>query len=280
MKTRIYLSRTIVIIFVLFTRHSYSTHKDDENIIISCSPYHLGSYFIYSSTSENRSSIYKEFVVSSENGIIQIVRKFYDSNLDQPQSISTLTLTEKDGSITLIKDKTESGFLTTTYLKPYPICGVIPKEVKSIYIQEMKIGGRESKDTITMIASKTLIGQEIVRVKAGEFKAIVIETKFSFSNAPSGSIISIDYYVQGLGIVKNVSIMKTLVPDYSENISNQEPSLDDINKGLKDLENGKDISWLDSLYSSPTSNRNESSVSKTTTMTTTTTLELVEYKIN
>jgi len=270
MKSKSYSIMIGTIIIFLYASTVSLVGTDAEYVTIPCSSYNVGSYRIYTNTSENKLSVIKDYVISNENGIIQILSEFYFQGMDQEQPSSTTTnvLSEKNGSITMLKS-TNSTF-TTSYLKPYPICGLVPKEVKSITVMEMNLGYSEKVDTTVTIWTNKFIGEEMVKVKAGEFKVSVIESKTKFLN---GSLTNIVYYTQGIGLVKNIMIMKTINPEYEV-----APTLteSDIKKGVKSLEEGKDISsWLDSLSESSSTQKIES-----TTHQTITTIELVEYKIN
>lgn len=285
-KSKIY---SIIIGFILIFLYTSAVPEESTNggyITIPCPTYNVGSYRIYTSTSGNNLSIFKDYVVSNENGIIEILKKFYQQgkDQDQPSSINTEILSEKDGSITALKHISKTATnnaITTSFLRPFAICGLIPKEWKSITVTEMKLVNSENKmDTTVTIMSNKLIGEEIVKVKAGTFKATVIEVK---SKLPNANVTNVNYYVQSIGLVKSITIIKTIYPEYKVYNSHPELTATDLMKGLKLLEEGKEVfHFLDSLEESVSKQEFESLPEKKieySTFQTIITLELVDYKI-
>lgn len=132
-------------------------------------------------------------------------------------SSSITSILRKDGD-TVYSDGQENNMqgmtMKTTNVPPLPICGKVPK--KFSYTSSTKNPYNTTKVKYTVSIKK--IGEKKIKVPAGEFEALVYQRKtkldmLAVQNAAQMEMVSIEYIVDKIGVVKIDSMTTTIMPE-------------------------------------------------------------------
>lgn len=207
--------------------------------------------YMYSTIGSNeQKSIPKQelTVVFNDNNNIHILTKQFAND---DISFNILMKYVYDGKTLFLKSTfVESDFIktTTTYIKPEPFCGQIPTEWETSTEMLSKFSDFKPDAPHKTSHKNTIkyLGKENIKLNIGNFSASVFEKIISnFDDKDQSYNVTILYAVKDIGIVKSVNVIIR-----KDKIRKMNPTIDaeveqKIQQGLKDLQNGKDVSEID-----------------------------------
>jgi hypothetical protein len=210
-------------------------------------------YSFKNSSKKGPELVIEEVVILNQNNRIQVKSKQRLSSDISGEIVLARTndYIEDRGGVYLKSMNEESQIMKMayTYLKPEPFCGFIFTAWVDSLVCEQAVGGTSRTTTVIPPSVVTIryVGEELVEVKAGKFRASVYETKkiydFQEGNGNGRTMVSTSYIVKDIGMVKNVIVFITKQRKIKKIRPNPEVELD-IKKGLEDLKNGKDPSEI------------------------------------
>lgn len=185
---------------------SVPSEENSGYVQIPCQDYKAGTIKTMQSTSSKKIKIYTR-VISSKDGRIVI----------RPSGAEIITLIEKDGMISIESSKTQrkKSYMNseTKYTPPLPLCGKVPTFFETSAENPSKVGVPSFKQAVKI----RKIGEERIKIKAGEFDTVVIEkrTKRVYENPEMLGLESFEriYIAQKFGVVKAESIHRQVPLD-------------------------------------------------------------------